>query len=148
MRENPMCHLSLSYPTTFIKNCCWWLRQLLFLGVGWQDCQSLPTRTLHQQWTSRWVERWLRPSSILSIACYLHGFCSSQLSAHPLRRPHDLLFILTQEQKLLTLMHRIFPALITQSFPLRICGWCGYIFSPPADCGFGVVVTHAQAGRL
>ena len=34
-------------PTTFIKNGCWWLRQLWSLGVGWQDCQSSPTRTLY-----------------------------------------------------------------------------------------------------
>ena len=47
--KKAMCLLSLSYPTTSIKNCCWWLRQLLFLGVGWQDWQSLPTCTLHQQ---------------------------------------------------------------------------------------------------
>ena len=45
--KNP-CVTSLCFiPTTFIKKDCWWLRQLIVLGVGWQDCQSSPTRTLY-----------------------------------------------------------------------------------------------------
>ena len=39
-------HLPLStsllfYPTTFMENGCWWLGQLLSLGVGRKGCQSL-----------------------------------------------------------------------------------------------------------
>ena len=56
MGEKPMCYYLvclppfLSYPTylllvllvgELLLNGCWWLRQLLSLGVGWQDCQSL-----------------------------------------------------------------------------------------------------------
>ena len=51
------CVTTLSYPTTSIKNCWWWLRQLLFLGVGWQNCQSFPTRTLHPWLTSQWQKK-------------------------------------------------------------------------------------------
>ena len=64
MEEKPMCfhlvlffHLPLStsllfYPTTFMENGCWWLGELLSLGVGWQGCQSLahmptPPTTFH-----------------------------------------------------------------------------------------------------
>ena len=52
-----MCNLPLFYPTTTIKNCCWWLRQLLFFGVVWQDCQSFPTCTLHPRLTSQWQKK-------------------------------------------------------------------------------------------
>ena len=46
-RKIPMCLLFLVFPTTFIKKDCWWLRQLIVLGVGWQDFQSSTSRTLH-----------------------------------------------------------------------------------------------------
>ena len=54
MGEKPMCYYLvclppfLSYPTSLLLvllvgelllNGCWWLRQLLSSGVGWQDCQ-------------------------------------------------------------------------------------------------------------
>ena len=54
-REKPMCHFPLFYPNylhLIISASSWEkLWQLIVLGVGWQDCQSSPTRTLHQQGT-------------------------------------------------------------------------------------------------
>ena len=48
MREKAMCHLPLSYPTTTIKKLLL-LVEAVMAGSGvWQDCQSFPTRTLHQ----------------------------------------------------------------------------------------------------
>ena len=49
-KKNPCVFLPCFIPTTFIKKCCWWLRQLWSLGVGWQDCQFSPTHTLHHSW--------------------------------------------------------------------------------------------------
>ena len=68
-----MCLLSLSYPTTFIKNCCWWLRQLLSLGVGWQDCQYSPTRTVHH---SSWLHNGREKPSRTLHYVGLTIFCS------------------------------------------------------------------------
>ena len=45
--QNPCVFLPyLSQPLS-LNNCCWWLRQLIALGVGWQDYQSSPTHTLY-----------------------------------------------------------------------------------------------------
>ena len=48
--ENPCVFFPCLIPTTFIMKDCWWLRQLMILGVGRQDCQSSPTCTLHHCW--------------------------------------------------------------------------------------------------
>ena len=37
-----MCHLPLSYPTTFTENCSWWLRQLLFWEWGGRTVSPHP----------------------------------------------------------------------------------------------------------
>ena len=68
-----MCHLSLFTQPPPLNNDCWWLRQLWSLGVGWQDCQSSPTRTLHQQETLKH-----------SLHCALHPYFvpSSRLFIH------------------------------------------------------------------
>ena len=47
MREKPMCLLRCLIPTTFFMKDYWWLKQLMILEVGWQDCQSSSTRTLY-----------------------------------------------------------------------------------------------------
>ena len=42
-------HISLSYPTTTLM-LCRVVEAVILLGSGvWQDCQSFPTRTLHQR---------------------------------------------------------------------------------------------------
>ena len=49
MGGKAMCHLPLSYPTTTIKKLLLLVGAVMAGGGVWQDCQSLPTHTLHQQ---------------------------------------------------------------------------------------------------
>ena len=116
-----------------LKNGCWWLRQLLSLGVVWQDCQSLPTCTLHPQLTSQWQKK---PLPSLPQGFYSLHDCARAVMHSPLRRPPELLFILSQERKWLTFTHfwlrefsplsvccsptQDFPSFYPRSFPLRI----------------------------
>ena len=76
----PMCLLPLLIPTTFIKKGCWWLRQLMVLGVGWQDYQSSPTCTLHPLLTSLWQEK---PSRTLQFVTSRFCCSSPRVAKHP-----------------------------------------------------------------
>ena len=60
-----MCLLPLLYPTTFIEEWLVVVEAVIVLGVGWQDCQSSPRRTLHPCLTSLWQEK---PSRTLHYA--------------------------------------------------------------------------------
>ena len=136
----------MSYPTTSIKNCWWWLRQLLFLGVVWQDYQSLPTRTLHPQLTSPWQKKplpslqWTHdyPLStlVLKHSCPFN-FVGSPLSVHsswlfayPHARTFACHFVHPHAQDFfLVFTHAIFLCGFTDgvavSFPYGlICGSC------------------------
>ena len=53
-----------------LKNYCWWLRQLIALGVRWQDYQSSPPRTLYPRF-------WLFISS-RRYSSTLHELLSTQ----------------------------------------------------------------------
>ena len=136
-----MCLLPLLIPTNFIKKGCWWLRQLMVLGVGWQDCQSSPTRTLHQQeaLTHSSLTQAI-PFSSPRHCCYSRtsNFASLSVSCSPSRRngirvpPH------AQE----------FPGFTPLVF------FCGFVNSVAVSFthglihGFCIVVVHALVVRL
>ena len=120
-----MCHLSLFTQPPPLKNDCWWLRKLWSLRVGWQDCHSSPTRTLHQQET------------------FMHS---------PLHRSHDCLFVSTHRIYLVLLlqMHSPLHACTehsrTSNSRLRCClfthAWAGSCSSSCVNqCPF-IILTH------
>ena len=118
MREKSMCHLPLSYPTTSIKNCYWWLRQLLFLEWGGRTVIPCPTAhsTSNEPHDGR---RTTTPSFILPITRYLYGSILFLMIAYSSMRTSSELFILMQGRHSCTvcspLTHRSFPGFYPRS---------------------------------
>ena len=81
--EKPMCHLLLFYSNylhLIISAGSWeTLWQLIVLGVGWQDCQSMHPRTLHPA-VDFGMERG-KPSRTLHPRRFF--FLSPQVAEHP-----------------------------------------------------------------
>ena len=82
-----MCHLPLSYPTTFIENCWWWLRQLLF----WEWGGRTVSPCLHAHSTT--VDFTMAKTTAITHAdiCSLHAY--AEHSRTPYSRLSTVLFI-------------------------------------------------------
>ena len=96
--KKSMCHLPLSYPTTTIEKLLLLVGAVIAGSGVWQDCQSFPTHTLHQQIQPHdGKKNDYAPHSILSTTHYLH--C--------LFIPHESLFIF--------LTHKLHSCLVSRS---------------------------------
>ena len=142
-KKNP-CVTTSSHPTTSIKNCWWWLRQLLFGEWVWQDCQSFLTCTLHPRLTS---QRQNKPppsppqDTTLSMTVKnTHALPIHVLSVgcSPSRRRGILAHSRVQE----------FPGFNHVVFLCRFADGVAISFPHRLICGVCIVVAHAQIGRL
>ena len=115
--KNPCVTTLFYFQPLSLKNGRWWLMQLLSLGVGWQDCQFSPTRTLHPLSTSLWQGK----TTTITHARYhsLHeciehprtAISCPPCSCSPSRTSNCLLIVFT---------HRNFPGFTHAVFSLRI----------------------------
>ena len=111
----------------------------MVLEVGWQDCQSSPTRTLYLRFCCSSSHADLLLSTTVLKAQALPIFVSFLLFDHP--RTKTELFFLTQDLHCLFIphrvglfpTHRIFLVFYPRIFLLRICGWYGQILFPRVD---------------
>ena len=128
MGENTMCHhpvwfshISLSYPTTILM-LCRVVEAVILLGSGvWQDCQSFPTCTLHQQVDPHiGKENHHRHHSMQT----LHSLHDGAVNTPTLPTRHSpLSLILTQGRMSCVSNRGCFPVLVSrsqdkESFPL------------------------------
>ena len=131
-----MCHLPLSYPTAFIENCCRWLRQLLFWAWGGRTVSPcLHTHSTTVDFTMEKETTSITPTGYHSLHdCAKHSRTSNSCPLYGL-------FTFTQEGNSCSFSRIGLSWFYPRSFPLRIFGWCGCIFSPPAylwalRCGY------------
>ena len=131
-----------------LNNCCWWLRQLIVLGVGWQDFQSSPTHTLHHGWLHY---GWGKTTTIthagdfttlpMTVLKTLTHFWFSHLLCW--------LFILTPEWDSCSFSRAGISWVFT-----HVVLFCGFVdgmgesFPHGLICGLYIVVPHAQVRRL
>ena len=95
----------------------------MVLEVGWQDCQSSPTRTLYQWFCCSPPHA--DTSSSPRVAKHPRTAISSPpCSCSPSRTSNCLLIVFT---------HRNFPGFTHAVFPLRIGEWCGSVLCSEAD---------------
>ena len=146
------------------------------MGVGWQDCQSSPTCTLHpQRLTSLWQENlhalsnWgphnfvvplhaLSPLSHSPHAQALGGLGLTQTFSslpdgaeysHTPNFASSLCFVRSPPLSVRYSSYAPdFPGFTTQFF---LCGrenGVALSFTHRMNCGFGIVIVHAPVGRL